>query len=41
MFGKIHHYIHWGYTYNMYKSDKMQNLELLDKYELIKVWSGR
>jgi hypothetical protein len=38
-YGKIHHYIHWGYTFDMYLNDKKKNN--LDKYDIIKVWSGR
>ena len=38
-YGKIHHYIHWGYTFDMYLNDKSKNN--LDKYDIIKVWSGR
>jgi hypothetical protein len=38
-YGKIHHYIHWGYTYDMYLNDRNKNN--LDKYDIIKVWSGR
>ena len=38
-YGKIHHYIHWGYTFDMYLNDRKKNN--LDKYDIIKVWSGR
>lgn len=38
-YGKIHHYIHWGYTFDMYLNDRQKNN--LDKYDIIKVWSGR
>jgi len=38
-YGKIHHYIHWGYTFDMYLNDKLTNN--LDKYDIIKVWTGR
>ena len=38
-YGKIHHYIHWGYTFDMYLNDRQKNI--LDKYDIIKVWSGR
>jgi len=38
-YGKIHHYIHWGYTFDMYLNDRKINN--LDKYDIIKVWSGR
>lgn len=45
-YGKIHHYIHWGYTFDMYLIDKSNDNKLndnkkLDKYDIIKVWSGR
>jgi hypothetical protein len=38
IFGKIHHYLHWGYNYENYILDKSSN-----KIEvpLIKVWTGR
>ena len=39
MLGIIHHYIHWGYTYEAYLNEK--NTSILEKYELIKVWTGR
>ena len=39
LYGKIHHYIHWGYTYDSYISDKNNNK--LDHLDIIKVWSGR
>ena len=39
LYGKIHHYIHWGYTYDNYISDKNNNK--LDHLDIIKVWSGR
>ena len=35
LFGKIHHYIHWGFTYEKYLNED------IDRYELIKVWTGR
>jgi hypothetical protein len=37
-YGKIHHYIHWGYTFDMYLDESKNDLE---KYDIIKVWSGR
>lgn len=39
IFGIIHHYIHWGYQYSSYKSDKENGV--LKKFDIIKVWSGR
>jgi len=38
IFGKIHHYIHWGYSYENYILDKLNNKMDLS---LIKVWTGR
>jgi hypothetical protein len=38
IFGKIHHYIHWGYTYENYTLDKNNNNL---KVPLIKIWTGR
>ena len=40
IFGIIHHYIHWGYTYNSYIVDKEVDKKL-DNLDIIKVWSGR
>jgi len=42
-YGKIHHYIHWGYKFDMYLIDKSNDNtnNKLDKYDIIKVWSGR
>lgn len=39
IFGIIHHYIHWGYTYDSYINDK--NTDKLKDLKLIKVWTGR
>lgn len=39
LYGKIHHFIHWGYTYDKYIDDYDNNR--IDHYDLIKVWSGR
>tara|TARA_B100001175_G_C19487526_1_gene630683 strand:+ start:20 stop:1237 length:1218 start_codon:yes stop_codon:yes gene_type:complete len=39
LYGKIHHFIHWGYTYDRYEEDYKNNN--IDNYDLIKVWSGR
>jgi hypothetical protein len=39
LYGKIHHYIHWGYTYDNYLNDKSNNK--LDNLDIVKVWSGR
>jgi hypothetical protein len=39
MFGIIHHYIHWGYTFEAYENDKKNNK--LDHLEIIKTWFGR
>jgi len=41
MYGIIHHYIHWGYTYDSYLKDKYQDSNKLDHLDIIKVWSGR
>jgi hypothetical protein len=40
-YGIIHHYIHWGYSFDNYKNDLENDKSKLDKYSLIKVWSGR
>jgi len=40
LLGIIHHYIHWGYTFENYLNDKKIDNKL-EKYDLIKVWSGR
>jgi len=37
--GRIDNHIRWGYRYNEYLEDKKNNN--LEKYTLIKVWSGR
>lgn len=39
LYGIIHHYIHWGYTYNSYIEDKKN--DKLNHLDIIKVWSGR
>jgi hypothetical protein len=39
IFGIIHHYIHWGYTYDSYINDK--NTDKLKDKKIIKVWTGR
>jgi hypothetical protein len=39
LFGIIHHYIHWGYTYESYVNDKLHGN--IAKYPIIKVWTGR
>jgi hypothetical protein len=39
MYGIIHHYIHWGYTYENYINDINNNN--INHLDLIKVWSGR
>lgn len=39
IYGKIHHYIHWGYLFSSYKEDKSNNK--LEHLDIIKVWSGR
>ena len=39
IFGIIHHYIHWGYTLEQYLTDKINNN--LNRYDIIKVWTGR
>ena len=39
LFGIIHHYIHWGYSFDNYLNDKKN--ETLQNLDLIKIWSGR
>jgi hypothetical protein len=39
IYGIIHHYIHWGYTYENYINDYNNNN--INHLDLIKVWSGR
>ena len=39
LFGIIHHYIHWGYTFENYLADKENNSN--DRFPIIKVWTGR
>ena len=39
IYGDIHEYISWGYTYNNYIDD-IENSKL-EKYDLIKTWNGR
>lgn len=39
LFGIIHHYIHWGYTFEGYENDKKNNK--LDHLDIVKTWSGR
>ena len=39
IYGIIHHYIHWGYLFENYINDKKN--KKLEKYDLLKVWSGR
>jgi hypothetical protein len=39
MYGIIHHYIHWGYTYDSYINDIKTNK--LDHLDIVKVWTGR
>ena len=39
IFGIIHHYIQWGYTFEKYLIDKQNNK--ISNYDIIKVWSGR
>ena len=41
IFGIIHHYIHWGYTFDNYKIDKATDGEKIRNLDLVKVWSGR
>ena len=42
IYGIIHHYIHWGYTYQSYIDDKNHSENnKLQKLDLIKVWTGR
>ena len=35
IYGIIHHYIHWGYSYNKYLNESIPDLDI------IKVWTGR
>jgi hypothetical protein len=39
LLGIIHHYIHWGYTYENYLNDKENKSN--DRFPIIKVWTGR
>ena len=39
LYGIIHHYIHWGYTFESYLMDIEKSK--LNHYDLIKVWTGR
>ena len=39
IYGDIHEYIEWGYTYNSYIKD-IENSDL-EKFDLIKTWNGR
>ena len=47
IYGIIHHYIHWGYTFENYLIDTESTTEnskennKLNHYDLIKVWTGR
>lgn len=41
IYGNIFDYIKWEYSYEEYKNDLKNNLEKLNKFDLIKVWSGR
>ena len=40
IYGIIHHYIHWGYSYDSYLKDKCEDGKL-NHLDIIKVWSGR
>jgi hypothetical protein len=37
IYGIIHHYIHWGYTYKKYIENPIETSHL----DIIKVWTGR
>lgn len=39
MFGIIHDYLNWGYSFREYKRDEM--IEALNNFPIIKVWTGR
>ena len=39
-YGIIHHYIHWGYTFDKYIYDKNNNNNI-KHLDIVKVWSGR
>ena len=39
MFGIIHDYLNWGYSFREYKRDEM--IEALKNFQIIKVWTGR
>ena len=39
IYGDIHDYMEWGYDYNKYVKDK--DKDILDKFDLIKIWNGR
>ena len=39
IYGDIHNYMEWGYDYEKYIKDK--DKDILDNYDLIKIWNGR
>lgn len=39
LFGIIHHYIHWGYTFEGYENDIKNNK--INHLDIVKTWSGR
>ena len=39
IYGIIHHYIHWGYSYESYLEDRLT--EKNKNLDIIKVWCGR
>ena len=39
IYGDIHDYMEWGYDYEKYVKDK--DKDILDKFDLIKIWNGR
>lgn len=39
IYGDIHDYMEWGYDYEKYIKDK--DKDILDKFDLIKIWNGR
>lgn len=41
IFGRIHSYIKWGYTFDTYINHIINKNKIILKYPIIKVWSGR
>jgi len=41
IFGRIHSYIKWGYTFDEYMAHLINKNNMVLRYPIIKVWSGR